>query len=139
MIGPFGRQWPVATLRQHCPQMTQRRCKCPPHLFVDEEDEGEGDCAPEPAVHHDELVDHLELVQPVLVGDEHQQQHAQDPARGFDQYDLEIIWLVLYLKTVQKVMVRMTNAQFHSWSSWMVATPRNMKMIVSEELFEGTL
>ena len=32
-------------------------------------------------------------------------------------------------------MVRMTKAQFHSWSSWMVATPRNMKMIVSEELF----
>ena len=31
-------------------------------------------------------------------------------------------------------MVRMTKAQFHSWSSWMVATPRNMKMIVSEEL-----
>ena len=41
----------------------------------------------------------------------------------------------IYLKTVQKVMVRMTKAQFHSWSSWMVATPRNMKMIVSEELF----
>ena len=34
-------------------------------------------------------------------------------------------------------MVRMTNAQFHSWSSWMVATPRNMKMIVSEELFKS--
>ena len=50
------------------------------HLFVDEEDEGECDCAPEAAVHHDELVDHLELVQPVLVGDEHQQEHAQDPA-----------------------------------------------------------
>ena len=26
MIGPFGRQGPAATLRQHCPQMTQRRC-----------------------------------------------------------------------------------------------------------------
>ena len=27
MIGPFGRQGPAATLRQHCPQMTQRRCR----------------------------------------------------------------------------------------------------------------
>ena len=26
MIGPFGRQGPAATFRQHCPQMTQRRC-----------------------------------------------------------------------------------------------------------------
>ena len=26
MIGPFGRPGPAATLRQHCPQMTQRRC-----------------------------------------------------------------------------------------------------------------
>ena len=26
MIGPFGRQGPAATLRQQCPQMTQRRC-----------------------------------------------------------------------------------------------------------------
>ena len=26
MIGPFGRQGPAATLRQHCPRMTQRRC-----------------------------------------------------------------------------------------------------------------
>ena len=26
VIGPFGRQGPAATLRQHCPQMTQRRC-----------------------------------------------------------------------------------------------------------------
>ena len=29
-------------------------------------------------------------------------------------------------------MVRRTKAQFHSWSSWIVATPKNMKMIVSE-------
>ena len=29
MIGLFGRQGPAATLRQHCPQMTQRRCNCP--------------------------------------------------------------------------------------------------------------
>ena len=28
MIGPFGRQGPAATLGQHCPQMTQRRCRC---------------------------------------------------------------------------------------------------------------
>ena len=27
MIGPFGRQGLVATIRQHCPQMTRRRCK----------------------------------------------------------------------------------------------------------------
>ena len=27
MIVPFGRQGPAATLRQHCPQMTRRRCK----------------------------------------------------------------------------------------------------------------
>ena len=27
MIGPFGLQGAAATLRQHCPQMTQRRCK----------------------------------------------------------------------------------------------------------------
>ena len=26
MIGPCGRQGPAATLRQQCPQMTQRRC-----------------------------------------------------------------------------------------------------------------
>ena len=26
MIGSFGRQGPAATLRQHCPQMTRRRC-----------------------------------------------------------------------------------------------------------------
>ena len=26
VIGPFGRQGQAATLRQHCPQMTQRRC-----------------------------------------------------------------------------------------------------------------
>ena len=26
MIGPFGRQGLAATIRQHCPQMTQRRC-----------------------------------------------------------------------------------------------------------------
>ena len=26
MIGPFGRLGPAATLRQHCPQMTQRCC-----------------------------------------------------------------------------------------------------------------
>ena len=27
VIGPLGRQGPADTLRQHCPQMTQRRCK----------------------------------------------------------------------------------------------------------------
>ena len=27
MIGPLGRLGAAATLRQHCPQMTQRRCK----------------------------------------------------------------------------------------------------------------
>ena len=26
MTGPFGRQGPADTLRQHCPQMTRRRC-----------------------------------------------------------------------------------------------------------------
>ena len=26
MIGPSGGQGPAATLRQHCPQMTRRRC-----------------------------------------------------------------------------------------------------------------
>ena len=26
MIGPFGRQGAAVTLRQHCPQMTRRRC-----------------------------------------------------------------------------------------------------------------
>ena len=26
MIKPFGRQGPAATLRQHCTQMTRRRC-----------------------------------------------------------------------------------------------------------------
>ena len=54
------------------------------------------------------------------------------PVKGYHSVDNP--GLHLYLKTVQKVMVRMTKAQFHSWSSWMVATPRNMKMIVSEEL-----
>ena len=29
MIGPFGRQGLAATLRQYCPQMTQRRCILP--------------------------------------------------------------------------------------------------------------
>ena len=37
-------------------------------------------------------------------------------------------------KTVQKTIVRMVNHQFQTCSSCMVATPRNMKMIVSEEL-----
>ena len=55
--------------------------------------------------------------------------------QGFSGNQLRFNSVSLYLKTVQKVMVRMTKAQFHSWSSWMVATPRNMKMIVSEELF----
>ena len=41
---------------------------------------------------------------------------------------------LLYLSTVQKTMVRTTNHQFQSWSSWMVDTPRNMKMVVSEQL-----
>ena len=27
MSGPFGRQEPTATVRQHCPQMTQGRCR----------------------------------------------------------------------------------------------------------------
>ena len=27
MIGPLGKQGLAATLGQHCPQMTQRRCK----------------------------------------------------------------------------------------------------------------
>ena len=52
------------------------------HLFVDEEDQGEGDGSPQPAVHHDELVDHLELVQAVLVGDEDEQEDAEDPEDG---------------------------------------------------------
>ena len=30
MIGPLGRLGAVATLGQHCPQMTQRRCMSPP-------------------------------------------------------------------------------------------------------------
>lgn len=34
----------------------------------------------------------------------------------------------------QKIIVRMMNQKFHSWSDFMVATPRNMKIIVSEEL-----
>ena len=38
MIGPFGRQGPAATLRQHSPQMTQRRCRkdnnnCESHIW----------------------------------------------------------------------------------------------------------
>ena len=32
MIGPLGRQGLAATLRQHCPQMTQRRCSWSPML-----------------------------------------------------------------------------------------------------------
>ena len=52
------------------------------HLFIDEEDQGEGDGPPQPAVHHDELVDHLELVQAVLVGDEDEQEDAEDPEDG---------------------------------------------------------
>ena len=40
---------------------------------------------------------------------------------------------LMILKNVQNAMVSMTKAQFHSWSSWMVATPKNMKMIVSLE------
>ncbi len=38
------------------------------------------------------------------------------------------------LNTVQKRMVSMTNHQFQSCSSCMVATPRNMKITVSELL-----
>ena len=37
------------------------------------------------------------------------------------------------LKTVANKIVSETNAQFQSWSSWIVATPKNMKMIVSDE------
>ena len=36
-------------------------------------------------------------------------------------------------KNVQKRMVRTTKFQFQSCLSWMVATPRNMKIIVSED------
>ena len=39
MIGLFGRQGPAATLRQHCPQMTRRRCSL--SRDVDELDVGE--------------------------------------------------------------------------------------------------
>ena len=34
MIGPFGRQGLAATLRQHCPQMTQRRCNSMEDTFL---------------------------------------------------------------------------------------------------------
>jgi hypothetical protein len=34
----------------------------------------------------------------------------------------------------QKMTVSMMNQRFHSWVLLMVATPRNMKMMVSEEL-----
>jgi hypothetical protein len=34
----------------------------------------------------------------------------------------------------QKMMVSTMNQRFHSWLLLMVATPRNMKMMVSEEL-----
>ena len=49
---------------------------------------------------------------------------------------IELITLYLLpitLKTVQKRIVKQINAQFHSWSSCIVATPRNMNMIVSED------
>ena len=86
-------------------------------------------------------------MQTVLVGDEDEEQDAEDSEDSAEN-DVISIWTVnqlngqpvicstgfSYLKIVQKVMVRMTKAQFHSWSSWMVATPRNMKMIVSDEL-----
>ena len=32
MKGPFGRQGLAATLRQHCPQMSQRHCSAASHL-----------------------------------------------------------------------------------------------------------
>ena len=60
----------------------------PTDLFVDEEDEGECDGAPQAAIHHDKLVDHLELVQAVLVGDGDQQEDANDPED--DQVDVFI-------------------------------------------------
>ena len=47
-----------------------------PHLVINEQDEGEGDSSPESSVHHDELVDGLELVEAVAVGDGRQQQDA---------------------------------------------------------------
>ena len=34
MIGPFGMHGPAATLRQRCPQMTQRRCTSIKVIFV---------------------------------------------------------------------------------------------------------
>lgn len=39
----------------------------------------------------------------------------------------------MILKKVQKRMVRRTKGQFHWCLSWMVATPRNMKMMVSDD------
>lgn len=36
-------------------------------------------------------------------------------------------------KTEQKMMVRMTNQVFQSWFLLTVATPKNMKMTVSED------
>ena len=68
MIGPLGRQGPAATLRQQCPQMTQRRCMCHvpsmrPNVPVDavravDHDDGGGD-------DHDGRVD--DHVVPVVV------------------------------------------------------------------------
>ena len=43
------------------------------------------------------------------------------------------IYLPITLNTVQKRIVKQIKAQFHSWSSWIVATPRNINMIVSDE------
>lgn len=37
-------------------------------------------------------------------------------------------------KKEQKTIVRMMNQVFHSWLLFTVATPRNMKMMVSDEL-----
>ena len=35
VIGLFGRKGPAAILRQHCPQMTRRRCKKKEHFHFD--------------------------------------------------------------------------------------------------------
>ncbi len=46
------------------------------HLGINQQAQGEGHGAPEAAVHHDELVHHLELVEAVVVGDGGQQDHT---------------------------------------------------------------
>ena len=60
--------------------------------------------------------------------------HSNDDKQISFPWKAFLFFLPKTRKNVQKRMVRITKFQFQSCLSWMVATPRNMKIIVSEEI-----